>query len=144
MSEEKDDLTAQGVEMIGMNEVESDDASHGDDKLEAGALDEAEVEKESERDEQEALASISEPGEFVRIEDLKEIIELIRTAEREAYERGAAAERRMREEQLKAELEATRNIWHNERLEEAELERRKEVKAGEAFLSKIRPSVWER
>lgn len=142
MSEEKDDLTAQGVEMIGMNEVESDGASHGDDKLVAETWDD--VEKESERDEREALASNSEPGEFVRIEDLKEIIELIRTAEREAYERGAAAERRMREEQLKAELEATRNIWHNERLEEAEMERRKEVKAGEAFLSKIRPSVWER
>ena len=62
MSEEKDDLTAQGVEMIGMNEVESDGASHGDDKLVAESWDEAEVEQESEREEREALASSSERG----------------------------------------------------------------------------------
>ena len=76
-----------------------------------------------------------------RTEELKEIIALIREAEEAGYARGRQDERADYSKRMMAELEKTRDMWHNHRLAEAEAE--EQVRAGDEFLKKVRPSVWD-
>ncbi|MCH5318627.1 MAG: hypothetical protein J1E38_02830 [Paramuribaculum sp.] len=78
-----------------------------------------------------------------QLSEIKEIIELLREAEQKGFERGRMTEREEQSRRLMEELETTRSIWENDRLEELESERSSSQQVGSEFLSRIRPSVWD-
>lgn len=81
--------------------------------------------------------------EKVRADNLREILSMIREAEKKGYERGRQDEKASRLQYEKEQLEKTNDMWHNRRISEAESADKIPINSGGDFLTRIRPSVWD-